>query len=119
MVVYHEAARLRKLLLRNRTMPATQNIFLNLAGRRFRQLCDERHGVWRLEVSEMRARKYTQLIFGCLRAPSEHDERVRGFTPALMRKSHNRHLLYCRMSQQDAFDLYRRNVFAAANDHVL
>src|SRR6266851_6730643 len=102
MVVYHEAAHSRKLLLGNRTTSATQNIFLNLAGSCFRQLLDKRHSVRRLEVREVRARKFTEFIFSSVRIAPKHDERMRRLTPALMRKSDNRHLLHGRMTQQDS-----------------
>src|SRR5258706_9787720 len=36
-----------------------------------------------------------------------------------MRKPHNRYSLHCRMTQQPSFNFYRRDFFAATNDHVL
>ena len=52
-------------------------------------------------------------------AVPEHDEGLRGLPPPLVRQAHDRGLLDRRVTQQRALDLDRRDVLAAADDHVL
>ena len=53
-------------------------------------------------------------------APSlQHDERVRRLAPLLVRQADDRRFLHRGMAQQHALDLDRRDVLAAADDHVL
>ena len=50
---------------------------------------------------------------------SQHDERVRRLAPLLVRHADDGRFLHRGMAQQHAFDLDRRDVLAAADDHVL
>src|SRR6266849_2447316 len=87
-------------LFRNRTAPAAQNIFLNLARGRLRQLLNKRYGMWRLEMREMCTGKFAEFIFSSRRAVAEDHESVWRLAPARMRQADDRYFLHGRMTQQ-------------------
>src|SRR5882672_7876929 len=99
-------ASVSRSLLRNRTPPAAQNIFLNLTSGRLRQFLNKRYGVRRLEMGEMCAGKFAQLIFSDGRAAAQNHECMWRLAPARMRQAHNRYFLHGRMTQQHALNFY-------------
>ena len=60
----------------------------------------------------------TQLGLGGGRSRFQDNKRVGRFSPALVRKADNSHLLHGGMPQQHAFHFYGGNVFAAANNYI-
>ena len=73
----------------------------------------------RFKVREVSACELEQLALIGVRALVENNKSVRRFAPLFMRKSYDRHFLYSRVFQKDAFDFDRRNVFAATDDDIL
>src|ERR1041384_6158112 len=72
----------------------------------------------RLEMRKVRARNLAKLTLVGARALLENHKSMRRFAPAFMREPDDRNLLHGRVSQKDAFDFNRRNVFPAAYDDV-
>ncbi len=72
----------------------------------------------RLEVREIRPRKLSQFALIGARAFVENNKGVRRFAPAFIREPDDRDLFHRRVSQKDAFNFDRRNVFTAADDDV-
>jgi hypothetical protein len=75
--------------------------------------------MWRLEVREIRARKLSQFALIRVCAFVENNKGVRRFAPAFIREPDDCDLLHRGVSQKDAFNFDRRNVFTAADDVVL
>ena len=73
----------------------------------------------RLEVREVLAYKLNQLAVGGRRARLQHDECVRRLAPRLMLDADDADFLHGGMTHQRPFDLDRRDVLTAADDHVL
>src|ERR1051325_3028833 len=96
----------------------SQDVFLNFAGCSFWQLLEEGHPVWRFEMGEIRARKLKKLPFVGLRAFVENDKSMRCFAPFFMGKTDDRHFLHGLVLQKHAFNFYRGDVFAAADNHI-
>ena len=65
-------------------------------------------------MREVRARKLAQLALIGARAFVENNKGVRRFAPTFMRESDDRYLLHGGVSQKDAFDFDRGDIFAAA-----
>jgi hypothetical protein len=86
---------------------AAENEFLDLAGRGLRELVDERHGAWRLEVGQPVADERYQLRLRRGLARTQHHERVRRLAPPLARHPDDRDLRHGRVTQQRAFHLDR------------
>src|SRR5262245_52424822 len=98
---------------------AAQHVLLDLAGRGLGQLGHEAHPVRGLEVRQAAAGERDDLLLARLLPVAEHHERVRRLAPLLVRQPDDRHLHHRRVAQQDALDLQRGDVLAAADDHVL
>src|SRR6186997_1715226 len=74
----------RRLLCGDGGFPAAQDVLLNLAGRRLRQLFHERDGVRCLEVRQPLPDEVDQLPFARRGAWLKHNERVRRLAPFLV-----------------------------------
>src|SRR5439155_18096913 len=110
----------RALLLRRDAGPsAAQHELLDLASRGLGQLGHEVEPLRTLEVREALAHEVAQLALGNARTRADDHERVRALAPLLARHPDHRDLLDGGVAQQHALDLDRRDVLAAADDHVL
>ncbi len=65
------------------------------------------------------AHEVNQLAVGRRRAGLQHDEGLGSLAPLLVLHSHHADLLHGRVAHQHAFHFDRRDVLAAADDHVL
>jgi hypothetical protein len=72
----------------------------------------------RLEVREVRTCKLEQLALVCARALLQNNEGVRRLAPAFMCEPDDSNLFHGRVSQKDAFNFNRRNVFPAAYNDI-
>src|SRR5262245_6194185 len=88
-----------------------------LAARRSWNRLDERVAARPLEVGEPgRATEFVELVR--LDRAAALDEGGDDLAPALVREPDHGHLRYGGVQRQAAFDLHRRDILAAADDHV-
>ncbi len=106
------------LLARDGGFAAPQDKLLYLARRRLWQVVDEAHPLRSLEVGQAVTHVKLELIFGRFGAISQDDKGMGCFAPFLVPHADDGDLLHRRVTQQTAFDLYRGDVFAAADDDV-
>src|SRR4051794_15636514 len=97
----------------------TQLVLAHLAGGRLRELVDERDLPRSLERREEPAHVLDQLRLVDARARAADHERLGTLTPALVGRADHRHLEDAGMAGDRVLDLDRRDVLAAADDHVL
>src|SRR3984957_604141 len=109
----------RNLLSGNRRPAATQQVFLYFARRGLRQIVHERNPARRFEVGKIVTRELNDFGFCGGFAGTEHDKRMRRFSPFRVRHAYDRDLLHRVVAKQHALDLHRRDVFPAADDDVL
>src|SRR5262245_60241912 len=102
-----------ELVLTRHELPA-----LELADRRLRYRLDEDVTPRPLEIGEPRGAAELIELLGLDHAATL-DEGGNDFAPALVRDPDHGHLGDCGMQRQAAFDLDRRDVLAAADDHVV
>src|SRR5437899_11957454 len=93
-----------QLLRSDSDRSTSQDVFLNLAGRRLGKFFDEGDAVRRLEMRDVRPRKLAQLALIGARALPENNEGVRRLAPTLMRQPNDRYLLHCGVSQENTVD---------------
>src|SRR5205085_9488300 len=96
-----------------------EHVLLDLPGGRLRELVDEGDTMRRLEMREPVARERDQLLLASAGSRLQHHVGERRLPPLLMREPDDRGLLHRGMAQKHALDLDRRDVLAAADDHVL
>src|SRR5580765_6853767 len=81
----------------------TQEVLLNLAGRRARQSFDELNSTRALEVSEVRAAEPDQLLFAGLGAGLQHNKRAHGLAPAFVGCCDHSRFEHCRVLIEKPF----------------
>src|SRR6478672_12405141 len=74
--------------------------------------------MWRFEVGQVLTSELAKFSLISGRTILQHDERVWCFAPAFVGQTNDRDRLDGWMPQQHALDFHRRNVFAAADDHI-
>src|SRR5207245_1034830 len=107
------------LLTDDRGRALAEHELLDFAGGRLGQLLHEGHPLRRFEVSHPAAGELADLIVCGRCARLEDHEGMRRLPPLLVRDADDGHLLYGGMAEQDALDLDRGDVLAAADDDVL
>src|SRR5262245_20101454 len=60
-----------------------------------------------------------EIFFSGLRTRAQHDEGVRHLAFHFMIKRHDQRLMHGRMALEQRLDLYRKDVFTAADKHVV
>src|SRR5687768_8415818 len=107
------------LLRREVGPPTPQHVLLNLTRGGLWQFRHEREAMGRLEMGQVPARELPELLRRGGRSRLEDDEGVGRLAPVGVGQAHNARFLHRRMPQQHRFDLDRRDIFAATDDHVL
>src|ERR1700730_11930522 len=94
-------------------------IFLHLAADRERETLHEAHVAGHLVVRNSLAAELADFFLGGGRAIAQTDARTDGLTVLGVRHPDDRDIEYRRMAVEEFLDLPRRDIFAAADDHVL
>src|SRR5690606_2882891 len=98
----------------------TQFVLQNLSGAADRQrLRAELDAAWHLVASDFLPAMSNDLRLAGADTVSQHHQRMDGFAPVFIRNTDHSALLNRRMTVDGTFDFHRKNVFTAADHHVL